>query len=379
MRPPAKPLLLNAVQAAFVIALLAAIAGMAITAHDNLLRQNIATGFRFLWDRTGWDVSASSLPQSEADPYWWTFLVGLTNTLILSLLCILLATLFGLVLALAGAGRSRIPHTLTRGYIWLFRNTPIIVQVFFWYDVTRSLPAVRQAHELLGCCYASNRGVYLPSLGFSATWTRWIGLAVTVLATVAAVQWVNRRRVRRSNDPLSRIWRTAVPLAVAAVGAAALLHIEVTAPRLQGFNFVGGTYLSPEFAALVVAIVAYNTAFIAEIVNSGIRSIPRSQNEAARIIGLSASRTFWMITVPQAIRVAVPPLINQYISITKSSSLAIVIGYTDLFSVGVVAINHTGQAIDIIALLMLAYLAISLTLSAIGNLCNRAITARGTG
>jgi general L-amino acid transport system permease protein len=160
------------------------------------------------------------------------------------------------------------------------------------------------------------------------------------------------------------------------VGLGADMSLEVTLPKLQGFNFVGGTHLSPEFIALTVAIVVYNIAFIAEIINSGIRSIPKSQVEAARMIGLSEARTFWKIVVPQAIRVAVPPLINQYISLTKTSSLAIAIGYTDLFAVGVVAINHTGQSIDVIAVLMLVYLTISLGISALGNLYNRSITRR---
>ena len=157
-----------------------------------------------------------------------------------------------------------------------------------------------------------------------------------------------------------------------------MLHFDVTLPRLEGFNFVGGSYLSPEFLALVAAIVAYNIAFVAEIINSGIRSVPRNQVEAARIIGLSDQRTFWKITVPQAIRVAIPPLISQYISLTKSTSLAIAIGYTDLFSVGVIAINHTGQSINVIAVLMLVYLVISVGISALGNAYNRSITARGT-
>ena len=316
--------LANTLQITFVAALVAAAAGMAITAHDNLVRQGIATGFGFLFDRTGWDVSASFLPHAAADPYWWTFVVGLSNTIVLSLVCIVLATAAGLVLALLGAGKSRILHGFTRLYIWIFRNIPIIVQVFFWYHVTRQLPPVRQAFEFLGCCYASNRGIYIPHVSVDAS-----------------------------------------------------LHFELTLPRLAGFNFVGGTYLSPEFLALAAAIVAYNIAFVAEIINSGIRSVPRNQVEAARIIGLSDQRTFWKITVPQAIRVAVPPLINQYISLTKSSSLAIAIGYTDLFSVGVIAINHTGQSINVIAVLMLVYLVISVGISAAGNAYNRSITARG--
>jgi general L-amino acid transport system permease protein len=290
VRTSMKANLSNTLQIAFVAVLVAVLAGMAITAHDNLARQGIAAGFGFLFDRTGWDVSASFLPHSPAEPYWWTFVVGLSNTIVLSLVCIVLASAAGLVLALMGAGESRILHGFTRLYIWIFRNIPIIVQVFFLYHVTRQLPPVREAFEFLGCCYASNRGIYIPHIGVDAT-----------------------------------------------------LHFNITMPRLQGFNFVGGTYLSPEFMALVAAIVAYNIAFVAEIINSGIRSVPRNQVEAARIIGLSDQRTFWKITVPQAIRVAIPPLINQYISLTKSTSLAIAIGYTDLFSVGVIALNHNGQ------------------------------------
>ncbi len=312
-----------ALQLAFVAALGALLAGMAVTAHDNLLRQGIATGFGFLFARTGWDVSASFLPHSPADPYWWTFVVGLCNTLALSIVCIVLATGAGLCLALLGVGRSRVPRGFARLYVWTFRNIPLIVQVFFWYHVTRQLPPVRQALEFFGCCYASNRGIYLPRVAFESG------------------------------------------------------RLELSMPTLQGFNFAGGTHVSPEFMALVAAIVAYNIAFVAEIINSGIRSVPANQVEAARIIGLSDARTFWKITVPQAIRVAIPPLVSQYISLTKSTSLAIAIGYTDLFSVGVIAINHTGQSLDVIAVLMLVYLVVSLGISALGNACNRAVAARG--
>lgn len=367
----------GALQVTFIVALVAAFAGMAVTARDNLARQGVATGFGFLFDRTGWDVGASFLPHSPADPYWWTFVVGLSNTIVLALVCIVLATAAGLILALLGAGKSRILHGLSRLYVWLFRNTPIIVQVFFWYHVTRQLPPVRQALELFGCCYASNRGVYIPHVGADATPFATAAVLVATAIAVAIMLWVNRRRVARNQTPLPRTATIAIALAVAAVAAVATLRFDITMPRLSGFNFVGGTHLSPEFMALVVAIVAYNIAFVAEIINSGIRSVPRHQLEAARIIGLSDQRTFWRITVPQAIRVAIPPLINQYISLTKSTSLAIAIGYTDLFSVGVIAINHTGQSINIIAVLMLVYLVISVGISALGNAYNRSITARG--
>jgi His/Glu/Gln/Arg/opine family amino acid ABC transporter permease subunit len=367
----------GALQAAFVVALVAAAATMATTAHDNLLRQGVATGFGFLLERTGWDVSASFLPHDTGDPYWWTFVVGLSNTLALSLSCIVLATAAGMLLALLGAGKSRILHGFTRAYVWVFRNIPLIVQVFFWYHVTRQLPPVRGAAKLFGCCYASNRGIYIPRIDVDIASLTIAAALVAAAVAAAALGGLNAHRRARGQAPMRRAAAAAAVRGCAALATAATARFDVTLPRLQGFNFTGGTYLSPEFIALVVAIVAYNVAFIAEIVNSGIRAVPRDQGEAARIIGLSDQRTFWMITVPQAVRIAVPPLINQYISLTKSSSLAIAIGYTDLFSVGVIAINHTGQSINVIAVLMLTYLCISFGISALGNAYNRAIAARG--
>ena len=363
----------GAFQFAFVVALVAAFAGMAVTAHDNLLRQGVATGFGFLFDRTGWDVGASFIPHSTDQPYWWTFLVGLTNTIVLSLVCIVLATAAGMVLALLGAGRSRILYGFTRLYVWVFRNIPLIVQVFFWYHVTRLLPPVRQSVDLFGCCFASNRGLYVPHVGVDVTpWTL-VAALVSLGTAAAAVRTWNARR----DAPLPRAAATAIAIACAIVAVAATSRFDFTLPRLQGFNFVDGIQLSPEFMAMVSAIVAYNIAFVAEIVNSGIRAVPRHQIEAARIIGLSDPRIFWSITMRQALPIAVPPLINQYISLTKSSSLAIAIGYTDLFSIGVIAINHTGQAINVVAVLMLAYLCISFGISALGNAYNRSLAPRG--
>jgi general L-amino acid transport system permease protein len=350
---------------------------MAVAAHQNLVRQGVAGGFSFLFDSTGWDVSASFLSQSASDPYWWTFVVGLANTIALSVVCIVLATIAGVVLALLGSGESRIPCALSRLYVWIFRNTPLIVQVFFWYHVTRHLPSVREATRLFDCCYATNRGVYLPHLEVQASPIAIIAVVAACLLAILVTRQLNARRAVQGRTALPKLAVGLIAIVVAIIAAAASLGVEVATPRLQGFNFVDATYMSPEFMALVVAIVAYNTAFVAEIVNSGIRAVPRSQVEAARIIGLSTQRTFWTITIPQAIRVAIPPLINQYISLAKSTSLAIAIGYTDLFAAGVIAINHTGQAINVIAVLMLVYLAMSLAISALGNACNRAVMGQG--
>lgn len=363
-------------QAAFVIALVLVVATVVVTAQENLRRQNIATGFGFLFNRTGWDLGASLLTHATSDPYWWTFLAGLLNTVVLSVVCILLATTFGLLLALAASSGSRILTALTGFYIWIIRNTPILVQVFFWYQVTRQLPPVRQAISILDVGFITIRGFYVPALQVSADRGDFgIIMAIGMVSAIGMI-WLNHAHRFRTGLRASPWIFAAAWIGLMLLAAIFLLNPQVSWPQLQGFNFAGGTYISPEFCALVVAITVYNTAFVAEIVRAGIRSIPRGQVEAARIIGLSEWRIFWKIIMPQALRVAVPPLTNQYISITKSSSLAIAIGYTDLFSVGAVAINHTGQSIEIIAVLMAIYLSISLGISAAGNWYNRRTLSR---
>ncbi len=365
------------VQALFLAALLTAVGVMALTAHENLTRQNIATGFGFLFDETGWDLGASLIAHSARDPYWRTFLAGLLNTLLLAFICITLATALGVLVALVRTSGNPVMAGLSAFYINTCRNIPLLVQVFFWYNVTRYLPPVRQAISFGDISFLSNRGLYVPSIFVD------IGLvpvAIGILACAAIVpafRAVNRARAAGEGEPLPLSFLLLAWLAVAAVTAAvARPAIGVSVPRLAGFNFQGGLALSPEFIALATAIVIYNAAFVAEIVRSGILSVPKGQIQAARNIGLSPGRIFWKIVIPQAFRVAIPPLTNQSIFIAKESSLAVAIGYTDLFSVGTVAINHTGQSIEVIAVLMLVYLSISFALSAVGNHINRTITRR---
>jgi general L-amino acid transport system permease protein len=367
------------VQALFLAALLAAVGVMVVTAHDNLTRQNIATGFGFLFDETGWDLGASLIQHSARDPYWRTFLVGLLNTLLLAFICIVLATFLGVLVALVRTSGNPVMAGLSAFYINTCRNIPLLVQVFFWYQVTRYLPPVRQAISLGDVSFLSNRGLYVPSVAVD------IGLAPIAVAVLAcavlllAFRAVNGSREKAGAPPYPYLFLFGAWLAVVAVIAAiARPEITVSVPRLTGFNFQGGMALSPEFTALVTAIVIYNAAFIAEIVRSGILSVPKGQVQAARNIGLSPGVIYWKIVIPQAFRVAIPPLTNQSIFIAKESSLAVAIGYTDLFSVGTVAINHTGQSIEVIAVLMLVYLAISFGLSGVGNHLNRSITRRWT-
>ena len=365
------------VQGLFLAALLAAIGIMIVTAHGNLTRQNIATGFGFLFDRTGWDIGASLISHSARDPYWRTFLAGLLNTILLSVICIALAIGLGILVALVRTSDNRLMAGLTGFYINTSRNIPLLVQVFFWYQLTRLLPPTRQSISLAEVAFLSNRGLYVPSVSVD------VGLLPIVLAVSACAGLVpafvafNRRREKSGHRRLPALLVPLAWLAAAATVAAWIRpSVVVSVPRLAGFNFEGGLELSPEFTALVAAIVVYNAAFVAEIMRSGILSVPRGQIQAARNIGLSRGRIFWKVVIPQAFRVAVPPLTNQSIFIAKESSLAVAIGYTDLFSVGTVAINHTGQSIEVIAVLMLVYLAISFALSACGNYFNRRITSR---
>lgn len=361
------------VQLAFVAAVLAAIGGMVLTAQGNLARQHIATGFGFLFSETGWDVSAALIAHSPRDPYWRTFLVGLLNTLTLAAIGIVLSTLLGILIALARASGNKMMMALSGAYVGVVRNVPLIIQVFFWYHCTRQLPPARQSIAWLDSLFLSNRGLYLPSIAVDLRARHLLGILLLWGGAALAFAWARRRQAARPpGTVLAAAWIAAVPVVLLADPP----EVGVSVPRLGGFNFEGGWALSPEFVALTTAIVVYNAAFIAEILRAGIRAVPNGQIEAARNIGLSNARIFWKIVIPQAFRVAIPPLTNQYISLTKSSSLSVAIGYTDLFSIGTVAINHNGQAIEVIALLMLVYLTISLTISALGNLYNRVLVAR---
>lgn len=357
-----------------VVGLVAAVAAMVATARQNLARQNIATGFDILFRQTGWDVSFAVIPHAISDPYWWTFLVGLGNTAVVAAICITLATLLGLLLALCAASGNALVQGLATAYVYLIRNVPQIVHVFFWYNLTRQLPPVRQSVSFGDTVFLSNRGLYVPWPSLSDERPLWLTI---LLCTILAIAFV-ALRLRGARAPFAI--KYALALLVVGVGAMWLWfrpEIGLSMPRLRGFNFEGGATLPPEFVALVTAVTIYNAAFVAEIVRAGLGSVPHGQIEAARNIGLSNLRLFWKITLPQAIRVIVPPLTNQYISIAKSSSLAVAIGFTELFSVGTIAINHTGQAFEVIAILMAIYCGLSFSISAAGGIWNARTVRKG--
>jgi general L-amino acid transport system permease protein len=364
------------IQVLFVAAVLALGAFLVHNTIDNLRRQNIASGFGFLDREAGFSIGEHLIPYSPADTYARAFLVGLTNTLYVAALGIVLATLFGTLMGLARLSSNWLVARLAQLYVETFRNIPLPLQLFFWWGLLRGYaPAPRQAWQPLPDVYVSNRGLVFPAPhGDPAYWWMLAALALGIAGAWGLSRWARRRQA------LTGQWFPAgwvglaliVGLPVAAfVAAGAPLRLDV--PELRGFNFAGGVSASPEFAALLLGLVIYTGAFIAEIVRAGILAVSWGQSEAALALGLTSWQRMRLVVLPQALRVVVPPMTSQYLNLTKNSSLAVIIGYPDLVSIANTTINQTGQAVEGIAMIMAVYLAISLVISLLMNLYNRAV------
>ena len=287
------------------------------TAH-NLETRKIASGFGFLWREAGFEIGETgAIAYSAADSYLRALVVGLWNTLRVAAIGVVFATLLGTLIGLARLAPNWLLVKLAAAYVEVIRNVPLLVQLFFWYAIiSENLPGPAEALNPLPGVYLSNRGIFFPLPG--------------------------------------------------------------SAPELSGFNFIGGASLSPEFAALLVGLVTYTAAFIAEIVRAGVLSVGRGQVDAAYSIGLARRGALRFVVLPQALRLIVPPLTSQYLNLTKNSSLAVAIGYPDLVSIANTTLNQTGQAIEGIAIIMGVYLTISLSISALMNWYNRRVALKGT-
>ena len=348
-----------------------------INARENLAAQNITSGFGFLENTAGFGVSQSLSPYNESDSYARVFLVGLLNTLLVSGLGIVFATALGFFIGIARLSPNWLIARLAGGYVELIRNLPLLFQILFWYlAVLGTLPGPRQSLSLFGGMFINNRGILVPApvFGEGAGYVAWAAV-LAVIVVLAMRAWARRRQ-----DRTGQIFPV-LGVALAVLIGLPLLALVATgfpvtfeAPQLRGFNFVGGLRLLPEFVALLIALSTYTAAFIAEVVRAGILAVPRGQTEAAFALGLRRSQMLRLIVVPQALRVIVPPLTNQYLNLTKNSSLAVAIGYPDLFAVFAgTALNQTGQAIEIIAITMAVYLSLSLATSALMNWYNARI------
>jgi general L-amino acid transport system permease protein len=338
----------------------------------NLDARHIATGFAFLKREAGMPIADTLISYRPSDTYLRALLIGVLNTLRVAIVGIVFATLLGTVIGIARLSKNWLLAKLSAVYVEVLRDIPLLLQLLFWYVVLQGLPAPRQALQPVGGVFLSNRGLLLPTVD-------WVPLHGWVLLTgiagiVGTLLYRKYARARQMADgQLRRVWPLALLLLVGLpVGVSVALDVPWTVrwPELRGFNFSGGTALSPEYVALLLALTTYTAAFIAEIVRAGILSVSRGQWEAAEALGLRPGVILARIALPQALRVIIPPLTSQYLNLTKNSSLAVAIGYQDIVSIANTMLNQTGQAIEGIALIMLVFLTISLSISLLMNWYN---------
>jgi general L-amino acid transport system permease protein len=337
-------------------------------ARANVEAQRITTGFRFLDNNAGFDISQTLIPYSGSDTYARVLVVGLLNTLLVSIIGIVCATILGFLVALGRLSPNWLLSRVAGAYVEIIRNLPLLFQILFWYlAVLAALPGPRQSISIFGSFFLNNRGLIIPRpLVEPGLLPFLVALIFAIGASLGLHAYARRELFLRGH--LVRIWPYVIGLLIGLPLVAAIIFgppVVFEVPVLKGFNFAGGSRVIPEFVALTLALSMYTASFIAEVVRAGILSVHKGQMEAGLSLGLSRGAVLRLIVVPQALRVILPPLTNQYLNLTKNSSLAVAIGYPDLVSVFAgTALNQTGQAIEIIAITMVIYLAISLLTSA---------------
>ena len=342
---------------------------------SSMARTGLVFGFGFLGTTAGFEIAESPIPYRATDTYGRAFAVGLLNTLVVSVAGIILATILGVIVGVARLSGNWLLNRVAAGYVELMRNTPLLVQLVLLYAVFLQLPSVANSISLGGSVFLNQRGLFLPRPLTEPGFGPWITLLIAAfLIALAARMSASRLEAGgRHSYHLGTVGIVAL-VAIPVAGWVALgAPVRLEVPEQQRFNFVGGVVLSPEFTALLLGLVVYTAAFIGEVVRGGIQSVRRGQLEAAYAVGLRPMQTLRLVVFPQALRVIVPPLTSQYLNLAKNSSLAIAIGFPDLFSVTRTMANQTGQSVSVIVLVMGTYLAISLVTSLLMNLYNRRV------
>ncbi|KPF69781.1 amino acid ABC transporter permease [Bosea sp. AAP35] len=347
---------------------------------ENMSQRGMSAGFDFLGVSAGFGIGFTLIPYREGDTYLRVFMVGIANTMLVAVVAIVLSTVLGLIVGLARLSNNWVIRNVARWYIEVLRNTPLLLQIIAWYfGVFTLLPRPRDSIGWVDSIFLNNRGLYLPAPviadGFGTV------LAAAVLGLAGAFAWARFARKERENS--GRIRPVVLPVLALLVLPPLLATLLAGAPvswdmpQLRGFNFVGGLNIPPSFCALIIALSIYTSCFIGENVRSGVQSVSRGQTEAARALGVPPGRTMRSIILPQALRVIIPPLISQYLNVTKNSSLAIAIGFPDLVSVWMnTSLNQSGRAIPIVAMTMGFYCLVSLAVSLAMNRYNRSILIR---
>ncbi len=342
----------------------------------NLDRQHISTGFGFLSHEASFDIGESLIPYSSSSTYGRALVVGVVNTLLVSFVGIILTLLLGTFIGIARLSSNWLVSKLAGIYIEVFQDIPVLIQLIFWYSLFyEMLPSPRKALSPFKGLFLSNRGCVFAI----PKWNHGFTLAtIAFLIALAIIFFVRKWAKKRQADtgeifPLVKFSLCIIIVLPVVAWMIAGATFEMSIPVLSGFNFKGGLNISPEFTSLLLGLVLYTAAFVAEVVRAGIQSVSKGQTEAAISIGLKPSRVLNLVILPQAMRVIVPPLTSQMLNLAKNSSLAVAIGYPDFVSVCGTTINQTGQAIEGIVLIMLVYLCFSLSTSAFMNWYNKKI------
>lgn len=376
----------------FQILFLLGVFALAGLLYANMLRGldnlGLDLSFDFLGDEAGFDITDTLIKYDPSDTYLRAFFVGVLNTIRISLMGIVCATVLGLFFGIARLSTNWLVRNIAATYIEIFRNVPLLLQITFWFIFSGSLPAARDSIELFNTVFINDREIYFPSLLQTTGFSSWVGYlyAGTILAVISIFVLAfifHRKQVQRMAEGddigyLTHIFKAAkwspVPvfLTVAIIGwfLAPESPFVLVRPEFQRFNFVGGIRFSSHLISLLIGLSVYTSAFIAEVVRSGIQAVTKGQREAARAVGLSAGQTLRLIILPQAIPIIIPPLTSQYLNLAKNSSLATAAGYDDIYRIGNTILTQTGKAIPVFAMIFVSYLTMSLTTSAAMNWFN---------
>ncbi|WP_112501653.1 amino acid ABC transporter permease [Agrobacterium sp. lyk4-40-TYG-31] len=342
------------------------------TVH-NLQRANISSGFGFLNGRAGFDIGQSLIAYSNDSTFGRALVVGILNTLQVAFLGIITASIIGFIVGIARLSNNWLISKLAQAYVEIFRNIPPLLVIFFWYKgVITILPQARDSLQLPLGTVLNNRGFFYPKQVWGeGSWLIPVAFLVGVVITYFVYRWAKARQMK-----------TGQPFRTGIVGTAIIIGLPVLAFLVMGapltfdypvagrFNLSGGSVIAPEFLSLYLSLSFYTASFIAEIVRGGIKAVAKGQTEAASALGLRGNNITRLIVVPQAMRIIIPPLTSQYLNLTKNSSLAVAVGFSDLVAVGGTILNQTGQAVEVVAIWLVVYLSLSLTTALIMNWFN---------
>jgi len=360
-------------QAAFLVLLFFAGRWLIANLLTNLDARGLGLSFSFLNRVAGFTVADEALPLERTDTYRFAYVVGLVNTLMVVVLGLILTTILGVVAGVALLSSNWLLRTLFQTYVEIMRNTPLLVQLFFLYfGIILKLPTLEN-RLTLGPMLLSNRGLYIPRIQPQAAFGVWAAISLIGLALAVVVyRRLLRQRISQGRETHPTLW-AALPLLLLPILGWLLLPgqpFSMGVPQLEGLRIEGGTRLSPEFVGILLGLVIYTAAFLADIVRAGILAIPYGQREAALAAGLTRTQMLRLVILPQALRVIIPPTTNQYLNLAKNSSLAIGVGYPDLYAISQTIFNQSGQAVQVIAMMMATYLLLSLLISVVMNALN---------